>query len=467
MATNYSPQYAPGQYPPPQRSFAGPIVLIALGVLFLLGNLNKISWPSMGSMFARWWPLLIILWGVVKLIEYGVAQREGRRAAGIGAGGVVLLVFLILTGLTASGVHRFANQVDLGDLRDFDNDNDFFNGMFGEVYHFDQELHQALPAGASLKVASEHGTVTVNPWDQSDLKVMVTKRLRAHDQADADKQDNATKVQISVNGSEVLVNANTTGAGSRGVDSDLVIYLPRRAAVNVAANHGDITISGRDGEVQVSDSHGDTTISDVVGNVHVAMHGSVHASKITGDVRVDGRPDEVNVDDVSGSLMIAGDVMDSMTLARIGKTVTYHSSRTELEMASLPGDLTLESDDLTGKQISGPLRLVTRSKDIHLDDVSGDANVENANGELEFHAGKPLGNLQLTNKNADINLFLPGGASFQVNATVRRGEISSDFGGISTSNSENEGRASGVFGSGGPKVEISNEHGDVQIRKAG
>ena len=63
----------PVQPPPPyrhRRSFAGPFVLIILGLVFLLGNLHMISWGRLGMLFAHYWPLLLILWGIIKIVEY-------------------------------------------------------------------------------------------------------------------------------------------------------------------------------------------------------------------------------------------------------------------------------------------------------------------------------------------------------------------------------------------------------------
>jgi len=101
--------------PPPhrRRSFAGPLVLIILGLVFLLGNMHLISWERLGTLFAHYWPLLLILWGVIKLIEYQQAQRDGVPARGIGAGGILLVIAIVVCGLTATGV-----TPHLGELRE-------------------------------------------------------------------------------------------------------------------------------------------------------------------------------------------------------------------------------------------------------------------------------------------------------------------------------------------------------------
>ena len=62
-----------------QRSFAGPIVLIILGIVFLLGTMRVLSVGKLAHLFASYWPVLLILWGVIKLIEHLQAQRHHTR----------------------------------------------------------------------------------------------------------------------------------------------------------------------------------------------------------------------------------------------------------------------------------------------------------------------------------------------------------------------------------------------------
>src|SRR5258707_14248010 len=94
----------PGPPVPPRgpRSMAGPVGLIIVGFVFLLATMGKLEFPVLARLFAHYWPVLIILWGVMKLVEHQRAQRTGMRASGIGAGGVFLLIFLIGGGLIAS-----------------------------------------------------------------------------------------------------------------------------------------------------------------------------------------------------------------------------------------------------------------------------------------------------------------------------------------------------------------------------
>jgi len=458
---------SPVQAPPPvqparrRRSLAGPVVLIVIGIFLLLANMGVLRWYMLGTWFAHYWPVLIILWGIIKLIEYQQAQKEGVRAPGIGAGGVFLLIVLIVFGLAATQASRF-NWGELRDNIDW-GDNDF--PLFGHTYSYDDQLQQGFPAGASLNVTDIRGAVTVSPSDDNQIKVVVRKRISAENQGDADKWNAGTKPQITVAGNTVSLNANNQGAGDHWVAIDMDITLPRKAAVVISNRRGDVSVTGRDGDVDLSSQHGDVSASDIKGKLSLSLeHSSARVSQITGDVSVEGRVNDVSVQDIGGSVRLNGEFMESIKLSRIAKTVTFKSSRTDLEFSKLDGDLDLDSGDLRANNVTGPVRLITRSKDIRMDGVSGDVRLEDSNGSVEVRMSK-LGPMQVENRRGDISIYVPEQAAFQVDARARGGEIESDFSALKIDNARDQATASGTIGSGGPRLVISNEHGTIELRK--
>src|SRR6201988_4688364 len=234
------------------RSFAGPFVLIVLGIVFLLGTMRILSVGRLWHAFANYWPLLLIIWGVIKLIEHQRAQREGTRAPGIGAGGIFLVVMVVVFGLVATHIEHF-NWSGLRDQINLD-DEDFSN-IFGETYNFNDQLERDFPAAASLKVIDTHGAVSVHASDDNKITVVVRKRVGAESQSDADKYNNETKPTITTIGGLVTVNANAEAAGDHPVECDLDISLPRKAAVTISSRRGDVNLVGRDGAIDVSTQH--------------------------------------------------------------------------------------------------------------------------------------------------------------------------------------------------------------------
>jgi DUF4097 and DUF4098 domain-containing protein YvlB len=461
-----SPVQTPMPAPPPyrhRRSFAGPIVLIILGVVFLFGNLRMISWARLGTLFAHYWPLLLILWGIIKLIEHQQAQRDGLPSRGIGAGGIFLIICIVVCGLAATQAARF----NWGEIKENLNieDGDLDN-VFGESYSYDDHLEQDIaPSVTSLRINNDHGAVHISAADDNKITVAVRKKVGAESQSDADKYNAQTKPTLAAMGNLLTLDARTQAAGDHPVATDFDISIPRKMQVQVTSRRGDVSIADRQGEIEINTQHGDVSVEDVIGNVKLNLDkSSAKIEQITGDVHIDGRLNEVAVTDVKGSLQLDGEFGESVKLARISNNVLFKSSRTDLEFSRIDGELDLDSDDLHAEQLVGPVHLTTRSKQINLEDVSGDLRVQDANGGVEVSM-RSLGNVQIDDRNGDIHLSVPEKAGFHLDARTRDGEIESDFSDIKIDNNDHESKASGTVGNGASHIVINNEHDGIEIRK--
>src|SRR5580658_1202666 len=459
------PAFSPLPPLPPhrRRSMAGPFVLIVLGIVFLLGTMHVLSIGRLAHLFANYWPVLLILWGVIKLVEHQRAQREGIRASGIGAGGIFLVVMIVVCGLVATQMER----VNWSGLKDQINiDDDDISNLFGQSFNYSDHLEQDFPAGASLKVIDNRGAVSVHPSDDNKITVVVRKRVGADNQSDADKYNGETKPTITVLGGQLTLDARVEGAGNHGIETDLDISLPRKAGVSIVSRHGDVELADRDGNIDVTVQHGDTSVEGITGNVKVSQEkGSVKIEQVSGDVHVEGRMNEVSVSDVKGATQLDGEFQESVKLARIEKTVTFKSSRTDMQFSRIDGSLDLDSDELHAEQITGPVHLNTRSKNLQLEEVSGDVRLQDDNGSVELGM-RTLGNVQVDNRNGDIQLSLPSKAGFRLDARTRGGEIQSDFDELKINNDDHESTATGSLGNASSHIVLNNEHDNIEIRKA-
>ncbi len=463
------PPYGAPQYAPPpvyyrtRRSLAGPLVLIIIGLVFLLRNFG--IHIAVFSLFGRFWPLLLILWGVIRLIEYSMAPRYGYGRSSLGAGSVILLILIVIFGVTAHETSGY-NWGNMRDQIGMDND---LGDMFGNSYSFDDTTEQAFPAKGTLRIVSDRGSLNIVPSDEATVRVVVHKKLRASSQDEANKYNEQTKPQITSTGAAVLINANTNGAGDHGVESDLDVFVPRDALLDVASKRGDVSVNDRKNDVKLAVQRGDVTLNDITGNAEVALDkGSLRASKISGDIDVAGHVDDATLDDIGGGVRLSGDFMNDIRLSKIAKTVTFKSPRSDMTIASVPGDLDIDRDSVRGNDIAGPSRLVTSSKEIHLENVAGDVQVETSNGDIDVQAAKklPVGKITITGKHGDITLTLPSNAGFQVDASTRKGDISSDWDALKVENNGGgSSTAKGTVGNGVSKLQINSDTGDIRISK--
>jgi DUF4097 and DUF4098 domain-containing protein YvlB len=438
-------------------------VLIVVGLVFLLGNLHMLSWMRLGTWFAHYWPLLLIMWGVIKLIEYQQAQREGYPAPGIGGAGIFLVIVIVVSGLIATQAARF-NWSGIRDQINIDDDD--LNNLFGESYNFDDHLEQDFPAGANLKVIDNHGAVSVHASNNNKIEVVVRKRIGAPNQDDANKYNEETKPTLTTIGGLVTLEAKTEGAGDHPVLADLDISLPRKTAVTIISRHGDVTVTARDADIDISAQRGDLSVEEVQGNVKLNLtKGSAKVEQVGGDVRIEGRMNDVSISDVKGAVQLEGEFQESVKVARISKTVTFKSSRTDMEFSKIDGSLDLNSDDLHADSLTGPVRLTTRSKEIRLEAVSGDVRLKDENGGVEVTM-RSLGNVQIDNRKGDIQLHIPEKSGFRLDARTRDGEIQSDFAELKVENGDRQASASGSVGNASSHIVLNNEHGGIEIRRA-
>ncbi len=439
-------------------------MLILLGVLFLLGTMGILDTHRLGLLFAHYWPALLIMWGVIKLIEYEQAKRYGQTARGIGVGGVFLMLFLIGAGLIATQVAR----LDWNSLREhthFGEDEDWDKFFGGPTFNYSDELSQDIPAGSTLRVTDDHGTITVNVADGKTMKVSLRKTVRAEEQKDADSYNSKTKPLLTVVDKVVTLNANTQGGGDKGVTTDMDIFVPANTTLAITSSRGNVTIAGMAADVEVNHHRGEVNINNHTGNVLLNLDGSsVRLGQVKGDVTIQGKVNEVAVEDVDGAVHMNGEFWESTRLVRISKTVSFRSSRTDMEFSRLDGRLDLDSGDLRADSLTGPMRLKTRSKDVSLEGLSGDLRLEDSNGTVRVGLYKP-GNIQIDNRKGDVQVTIPPNTAMKVEARTHEGEIESDFDEIKVDNRDRESSASGSIGTNGPPLKLNCEKGAIEIRK--
>jgi len=216
----------------------------------------------------------------------------------------------------------------------------------------------------------------------------------------------------------------------------------------------------------VTDNHGDVKLDNIGGDVHARMnHGDVSAHDVDGHAFVDGHADDVTFSEVKGQVVLDGEFFGDTHLEQVGSTVHFHTSRTDLDIPKLGGDLTMDTSDLTANQITGPVRIVTRSKNIDLTQVAGDVHIENSDGDVNVIASVPLGNVQIANRSGSLTLAVPENANFSVNAsTTEDDDLETDFP-LQTATSGDRRSLAGTVGHEGVRLDLSTSHGNLELKK--
>ena len=454
---------APPQVPyyrPRPRSIVGPLVLITIGVVFLLRTTGVISFQSFRTWMVHYWPLLLIFWGVAKLVEHLWARQRGEPTPRLGAGGIVLLIFVIMFG---TGVTRTAdwNWRGIGDEIGADTD---WDNMFGSHYDFTDNFAQPLAGGSEIKILSARGDITVTPSEDNQVHAVVHKSVPSDSQENANRLNDSTRPKFTQQGSLWLLDL--TSGDFEKARFDLDLQLPKQIALSISTRRGNLSVSQREGNVDLTTDRGNLSAENVKGATFLHIrHGSVNVKTVTGNVQVDGEVEDGSVSDVTGTLEFNAGYNGNVQLSHIGQRLHFKSVRTDLQLAKLDGEISMGHGDIRATSVAGPVKLNTRSNEVHIEDVSGEVEVDNRNGLVSIRPKAPLGNIDVNNVRGGIELAWPPVAGFRLDAESKNGTIDVNDFSVSVDNQRQDASARATIGKGGPDIRLRTDRGTIQIRK--
>jgi DUF4097 and DUF4098 domain-containing protein YvlB len=447
-------------YRPRPRSIFGPLVLITIGIIFLLRTTGVISNLSFRNWMTHYWPLLLIFWGIAKLVEHLLARQRGEPTPRLGAGGVVFLVFFIMIGMSATETADWnwnGLRTEIGADPDW-------GGWFDNHYDFTDNFAQPLAGGSEIKILSAQGDISVTPSEDNQAHVVVRKSIRTDSQDAANRLNETTRPKFTQQGNVWLLDL--TSGDFEKARFDLDLQLPKQLILSMSTHRGSLSVSQREGNIDLTTDRGNLTADDVKGSATLHIrHGSVNAKQIGGNVTVDGEVEDGNISDVTGTLDFNAGYNGSVELSHVGQRLHFKSVRTDLQLAKLDGEITMGHGDLRASSLAGPVKLNTRSNEVHLEDVSGEVDVENRNGLVSIRPKAPLGNIDVSNVHGGIELNMPSTANFRLDAASKNGNIDVNDFSLNVDNQSHDATARGTVGKGGPDIHLRSDRGTIQIRK--
>jgi DUF4097 and DUF4098 domain-containing protein YvlB len=450
--------YYGGVYTPRVPSVVGPIILIGVGIVALLLATGHIAASQFWGWYANWWPLLLIGAGLALIGEWMI---DMRRKTPVHRGGsfVGLLILLAILGMSAAGWQHWWGpfRAEIGDQGD-----DFFNAFGRPERDNDQQMLNAqVAANSTIEIQNPRGDISISAGDGPNVEV------KAHEVAFADSDSEARKIfdaeaaHLTVSGNTVLLKSDSNTNGRL----NLTVIVPKSTRVTVDAGHGDVTAAGLGAGLNLTASHGDVHISSIDGSVQVHFPNGRHdfsAHQVNGDLSTDGDINDLTLSEIKGKVTQNGEILGDVHIENTAGPIHLHTTVTDLEVADLIGDLTLNSDDLRVTEAKGQVRVTTHSKDVDLSQIYGDTYVQDRDGRVSI---EPAGNYAVEAKNSkgDVELTLPPSAAASVNARTHNGDIVSDFP-IPSVEGENK-SADFLIGAGGPRVVLSTDNGDIRVKK--
>jgi len=436
------------------RSLTGPLILVIIGGLFLWRNMHPEA--PIYEVMALYWPFLLILWGVLRLIE--VAWPGSPWKGGFSGGEVVLVVLVCILGSAMwAGYHHCIHWSGEG------------LNVFGS--EFDYAVSAKAPAAGMKRIVFDmaRGNIKVTGSDTQEVVVSGNKVIRSFDRAEADRINNSTPLEVVPEGDHLLVSASRSqGYDNQRVTDDIEVTVPRAMAVEARGRRGDFEIGDIDGDVDLGGARGDVRLSRLGGNarVEVSHSDTIRAVDVKGHIDVQGEGSDLSLENVQGQVTINGAFTGTVDFKNLAKPLQFEGARnTELHVEAVPGNISMDMGEFTANGLTGPVRLITRSRDIKIGRFSQAIVIETEHGNIDLDPGAPVPAIEARSGAGNIELTLPEKSAFRLEATAERGDATNDFG--DPIQKESFGRSATLKGKvgDGPSIRLTASHGEVEVRK--
>jgi DUF4097 and DUF4098 domain-containing protein YvlB len=434
------------------------LLLLFVGMLLLLHNYRGLD---IFTVIGRWWPLILIFWGGIKLYERMAASRSGDPGAARITAGEVFLVLGLLSVLGIVVAVDYGRENIPGHFREW-----------GNSFDFDLEVApKTVPSDARITIRNGRGNISVRPSDEAQIRVSGKKNAKAWNENDAQKVADGVGVEIVQNGDGYEIRPTGVSAGDSRIGLDLDVAVPKKASLTIRNERGDITVADMAKPVTVTNGVGDVEIRGTAGDVSIDTRKSdIKVSNTNGNIKISGHGGEINVAGATGGLTIDGEFYGAIRADKVAKGVRFLSRRTDLTLSQLAGHMEAGPGHLEIFDAPGNLTVRTQD-DITLENAGGKVKVDNRRGNVEVRfSAPPKEDIEINNSSAGITLSLPESSSFEIVADCHSGDIDSEFQAdalkLTPGTGSKDAHLEGKYGSGrGPKINLKTSYGSISLRR--
>lgn len=527
-------------------SLLGALLWTGLGVLFLLSNLGIV--PDVWTLVKRYWPILLIFLGAGKVIEFYFRESS----VSIRFGEFLGLVLILILGILFTKRSDFQMGWVLSDLPfKIGNVSVHPEQWLGNSHTYTEEAAFPLDDIQRIRIENSHGMVKLSPGSDREIRVRLSKVIYA-DEAKA--RDLADRIRIlgtfealgpdsepqQTTDAVFRIRTNRESVDAEGLrmDTDMEIFVPKNARLQVRNSLGAVEAAGIDGDLDLSTTHrnlevrdcsgsfvvqsryGECRLVNLTGNLALNSRSKAYLENIKGDVTVtnefsptaisgvDGKltvtaaEGDLKIEDVTqpvevnarGTVVNVARLQDSLKITvnhrsvrvqDIASDVSLESRYADIYLKDVRGDVRIQSDSgsihadavdgnltMNGRgsgvrvnDAGGKLNIRTTLKDVIVGEFAGACSIENEYADISLSLSDPGKNeVNVKNRNGGIDLFLPEGTDFSLNARARQGKVESFYAGLGPAvTNGNTGTLDYNMDSAGARIRLVTEYDNIRI----
>jgi len=306
----------------------------------------------------------------------------------------------------------------------------------------DKDFHETFDVseGVVLRLSYGDGDVTITPWDQDVIDVVVHYRADVTavgfgTEPDFDVEFRQSDNRVTVRGIEGTTSGVYFFRATNEYEYTYTIKAPSYVLLHLEGDDGDMELSGWRADIECRVDDGDVTFSDVInGNTEIWIEdGAVRLAELSGDLVVRG-------DD--GDIAITNSTLTQALFALEDGDIRISDSEGNFDATVDDGDVSLS-------------RVTTSVVDVRGEDGSVNLDITS---DVDIH-------VNVTTDDGDVTIRLGKELSFQYLVTMDDGRVDINLDGETEAES-GEHRMSGRVGSGGGLVRVSTADGSVKLTTA-
>ncbi|WP_379163009.1 DUF4097 domain-containing protein [Paenibacillus sp. sgz5001063] len=412
--------------------YTASILLITVGVLLFLDWRNG---TDNMLLLLKWWPLVVVLWGLEYLLIYFSARQYGqarnRARSRMDLRGLLSAVILAASVFMVSQQEHYLhlwNRVSLNlTVAAVD---------YGEAKGSKFEkapLVVPVELGTSkITVDGINGDILVHRAPVEDIEIATTVWVDQLEGAVAEAISEQSFVEVT-EGATITITPKSKAYGDSGkrqprMDLDISLPEDRRFNLQIRTMNGGITLQNVEAieNINLETGNGSLILHRIFGDVKgKTLNGAVRARTVQGTVDLTTNGGDIAAWAVSGALKLS---------TAVGN-ISAVDNGDEMDLSSKNGNL----------EISG-----ARSK----------LHAESLNGKIEVRSPDFGGNWDIYSAVGDIDLYLPMSGNFTMDGSSGYGDIISDIPEL-TIDKKN---ISGEVGTGEYKVHVEG-NSNLNVRK--
>jgi len=228
----------------------------------------------------------------------------------------------------------------------------------------------AFGPGGTLVIDSQNGRIVVEAWERPEVRVQITREVRANGEDQARSLLRQLTADVSVTPRRIRIESvypkrekvvgiwDLIGRGVRSLNIHYYVQVPRQTLLDLSTDNGEIRVRGTQGQSELMTTNGDIDVISVRGPVEArTTNGEIRMARVEGSAEAATTNGGVAAEMTS---LPAGGVLDLRTTNGNVQLTLPHDIRAVVEANTTNGRVTINykmtmQGAITSKSIRGTI----------------------------------------------------------------------------------------------------------------